>query len=271
MNELEDIFDNTQSLYSQDPILLKSCKNTRANSKLYLAENEVTCEKKVYKDKCSILISQKRSFEAAANYFGLKTAVLNFANSFNPGGGVLHGAKAQEECLCRCSTLYDSLTQNTMLENFYKKHCSDENELATDDVIYSPSVKVFKSDTESPKLLPKEKWFDVDVLTCAAPNLYISWDEKIEISDIDLFNLHEKRLRRILNIAVQNKEEVIILGAFGCGAFGNPPNIVASVAKKVLKDYEYAFKTVEFAIYCSPRESHNFEIFNKIINIRQVF
>ena len=40
-----------------------------------------------------------------------------------------------------------------------------------DDCIYTPGVKVFKSDTGYPQLLPKEKWYSVNVLTCAAPNL----------------------------------------------------------------------------------------------------
>lgn len=41
----------------------------------------------------------------------------------------------------------------------------------SDMLIDTPSVMVFKSDTDYPQLLPEEKWYSVNVLTCAAPNL----------------------------------------------------------------------------------------------------
>ena len=106
------------------------------------------------------------------------------------------------------------------------------------------------------------EWFDVDIITCAAPNIYVGWNEKLDISDEVLFKIHEKRLRKIIDVAVLNMADVIILGAFGCGAFGNPPLVVASAANKVLKDYRFAFKSIEFAIYCSKSKTDNFDAFN---------
>ena len=58
-----------------------------------------------------IVVSQKRTFDAASEYKGMKTAVHNFASATNPGGGVVRGANAQEECLCRCSGLYFNLNE----------------------------------------------------------------------------------------------------------------------------------------------------------------
>mgnify|MGYP002622031421 FL=1 len=67
-----------------------------------------------------------------------------------------------------------------------------------------------------------------------------------------LLRLHEQRGRKILAAAVQNGAEALILGAFGCGAFRNDPQIVARAYKNILPDYLHYFKTIEFAVWCRP-------------------
>ena len=110
------------------------------------------------------------------------------------------------------------------------------------------------------------------MLTCAAPNLREKpsnqmnagdGDVAVKISDKDLLALHEKRLRRILDVAVAAGDEVVILGAFGCGAFQNNPEVVARAAATVIKDYLRSFETIEFAIYCSASDTRNYEIFSR--------
>ena len=133
---------------------------------------------------------------------------------------------------------------------------------------------MFKTDTAEPKLMKEADWYDVDVITCAAPNLreqpsnsYNSGDgsKAVRMTDKDLLALHEKRLRRILDVAVIEKDETVILGAFGCGAFMNKPDVVALAAKNVIKDYLHAFKNIEFAVYCSPRDEQNYKIFERVL------
>ena len=85
----------------------------------------------------------------------------------------------------------------------------------------------------------------------------------VKLSSQEQMALHERRLRRILDIAVAAGEEVVILGAFGCGAFENDPQAVATAARNVLADYLHAFETIEFAIYCSPRDERNYGIFER--------
>lgn len=71
--------------------------------------------------------------------------------------------------------------------------------------------------------------FYADVLTCAAPCL----EPNIKtISYEDLRKIHISRARHILDVACKYKADVLILGVFGCGAFRNPPEIVAEVYKK---------------------------------------
>ena len=38
--------------------------------------------------------------------------------------------------------------------------------------------------------------------------------------------------------------------------------VVARAYKKLIEEFKYAFETIEFAIYCSPRDDSNFRIFS---------
>jgi uncharacterized protein (TIGR02452 family) len=82
-----------------------------------------------------------------------------------------------------------------------------------------------------------------------------------KISDDDLAVLLEKRLRRIVETAAIHQNEILILGAFGCGAFRNPPEIVAGAFHKVLEEYRKCFETIEFAVYHTASERNNYDAF----------
>lgn len=70
-------------------------------------------------------------------------------------------------------------------------------------------------------------------------------------------------LSRVLDIASSAKSDVIILGAFGCGAFANPPELVAKAMHAAIDEHKYDFETIELAIYCSSRDTLNYEVFAK--------
>ena len=169
-----------------------------------------------------------------------------------------------------------------MWAQFYTPHRIPHDPIHNDDIIYTPAITVFKTDTAQPKLMDEEDWYQVDVITCAAPNLrtkpsngYNTGDgeQAVLMKDKDLQVLHEKRLRRILDVAVLEGAQTVILGAFGCGAFRNSPEVVAQAAKNVVADYRKAFDTIEFAVYCSSRDEQNYvkmfwlNNFNLIIKI----
>lgn len=120
----------------------------------------------------------------------------------------------------------------------------------------------------------EDKWYSVNVLTCAAPNLRecpsngmnpSDGNTAVRISQKELQALHEKRMRKVLDIAWKNGNEVVILGAFGCGAFSNPPLAVAHAMKAVVQEYRMKFETIEFAVYCSPRDDSNFRVFQNVL------
>ena len=124
-------------------------------------------------------------------------------------------------------------------------------------------------------MLAEEDWYKVNVITCAAPNLRRipsnemnpdAGDKAAEISVNDLRKLHEQRIRRIFEVAAENENEVLIAGAFGCGAFMNPPEVVAEAFRSVVKELGNRFETVEFAIACGKKPSHNFLVFQKVFD-----
>lgn len=271
------IFQDTERLCKTNQRLADSVKKATSMQKLILETDSVPKPKlELYEEKAKIVVSKKRSYEAAAGYKGQKVAVHNFASASNPGGGVVRGASAQEECLCRCSGLYFSLNTKEMWDGFYTPHREAQDPIHNDDMIYTPGVTVFKTDTANPTLMPEKDWYDVDVITCAAPNLrsrpsnpYNSGDgqQAITVRDDELLALHEKRLRRILDVAVTEGATAIVLGAFGCGAFANKPGVVARAAKNVIAEYMHAFRNIEFAVYCSPRDDSNFRTFHSILSL----
>ncbi len=271
------VFKDTEKLCKTNPKLAESVKKATAAQKLILESDALAEQKKdLYEDVAKVVVSKKRTYEAAAGYRGQHVAVHNFASASNPGGGVVNGASAQEECLCRCSGLYFNLNTHVMWYGFYQPHRDAHDPIHNDDIIYTPNVTVFKSDTATPQLMAESDWYNVDVITCAAPNLrsqpsnrYNSGDgnRQTMMMDKDLLALHEKRLRRILEVALSEGCDTIILGAFGCGAFQNNPEVVALANRNVIKDYLHAFKNIEFAVYCSPRDERNFKIFERVLKV----
>lgn len=271
------VFRDTEIQCKKNSELSNAVKVSIAKQKLYLSNGLVIPtdkDKNKRKTRAKVVVSKKRSYEAASAYIGQKVCVHNFASATTPGGGVVKGSSAQEECLCRCSTLYFCLNTSDMWASFYTPHRMEQNPIHNDDCIYTPEVVVMKTDTESPIMLSRDKWYKVNVITCAAPNLReapsnrmnrADGSKAVKVSDKELLELHEKRLTRILDIALLEGNDVVILGAFGCGAFENNPEIVARAAKNVISNYFNAFETIEFAVYCTPRDEKNFKIFERVM------
>jgi uncharacterized protein (TIGR02452 family) len=163
-----------------------------------------------------------------------RPVVLNFANGLNPGGGFLVGARAQEETLCRSSALYQTLQGDRM----YEVHHAAGDPASSDWVIYSPDVPVFRDDTG--QLLP-QPW-PLSVLTCAAPYAPHVGKQRSNA-------LLEQRIQRVLAVARAQGHTEIILGAWGCGAFGNDPALTALSFRSALTGpFVDAFSQVVFAV-----------------------
>ena len=270
-NERIAVFKDTMSRIESDSRLQQAVLSSIASQVFYPEGQPIALPTPPYTEPAQVIVTKNRSFEAARPYAeqGLKVAVLNFASSTSPGGGVTRGASAQEECLCRVSTLYPCLNDKRMWDVFYTPHRRSGNPLHNDDIIFTPNVQVLKDDDYRPLMDP----FAVDVITCAAPNLreqpaspYNPGDgDAKRISKDELYQLHKQRARRILTVAAQNETDVLILGAFGCGAFQNDPQVVARAYNDVLAEFNHHFRTIEFAVYCRPHDDSNYRAFKEII------
>lgn len=259
------VFQDTLSMIAESTSLSKAVEKSIFQTKFYPKAEKLPTERRRGKQ-LKVSVTEHRSFQAAERMHSLypekRIAVLNFASATSPGGGVKSGSSAQEESLCRCSTLFPVLAQEALQEKYYFPNKRLGDNLYTDACIYTPGIKIFKSEESHPKRLPREKWIDADVITCAAPNL-----RKAEPLPADhLYGLHLRHGRRILDVALDNHAEVLILGAFGCGAFRNDPKVVANAYATLMEEYREAFDEVEFAIFHKGSEIANYDAFQKALS-----
>ena len=274
--EMLEVFRDTEEFCNTDENLKQSIHDSIKGTVFYGAKDYPPLPARRFK-KTVVTVAKRRTFDAAIamqrKYLELRIAVHNFASATNPGGGVKYGSRAQEEALCRCSTLYPVLNTDANWKNFYSVNRERRNPLHDDACIYTPEITVCKSDIDKPQRLPRDKWDLVDVITIAAPNLRErpnninnpGNDIPVNISDDELFALHESRLRHMFTVVAHHGADIFVTGAFGCGAFQNNPEIVAEAYKKILPEFDGYFKEIVFAIYCRPQETINFDTFKRIL------
>ena len=263
--ELRESFKDTCRKVKENPKLSQRTLQMQGGTMLYL-ENYKAMNPSVKSAFPDVTVREGTTFHTASLYAGRsdKVAALNFANAYTPGGSVEEGVMAQEECLCRSSNLYAALTIPYLLKNYYKWNARNTGEMGSDRVIYSPAVTVFKTDDELPEDLEERDWFQVDVISCAAP--YFNLNRKKPVSADKLRNVFFDRIRNILEVAAANDVDILILGAFGCGAFHNPPELVADVFRQLLMDMDYGtyFKKVIFAIKGREGDNLNLDAFRNV-------
>lgn len=256
-SELIAIFEDTQNRFRSNEALRAATNQLISSTKVY-AEGYVSNNRNLKNESGQVCVVQDTTFSCASKYIseGRTVAVLNFANPYEPGGGAKRGVRAQEECLCRCSNLYNSISDSKVADDYYKYNKDMKTYLFSDRAIYSPGVTVIKDDEYAELSKP----FRVDVITCAAP--YNVYGHDVEV----LKECYANRIRNILEIAMDNNVDVLVLGAFGCGVFRNPPLLMAECFKKALLNDKYAhhFDKVVFAIKKSSGFDRNFEAFQQV-------
>jgi uncharacterized protein (TIGR02452 family) len=168
---------------------------------------------------------------------GLDPVALNFASANHPGGGFLNGARAQEESLCRASALYACIVDRPV----YGRH---RDALYASWMIYSPGVPVFRDDDGA--LL--EKPWRCSFITAPAPNAKV-YLQREPGREADVYAAVAERIERVLALAARKEHRAVVLGAWGCGAFGGDAERVAELFHDALTGtFRGAFEAVTFAV-----------------------
>jgi uncharacterized protein (TIGR02452 family) len=191
-------------------------------------------------------VRNEPTLAAARRLIGLGHAdplCLNFASAKNPGGGFLGGAEAQEENLAKSSGLYPCIVQ---MNEMYEANRSLKSCIYLDDMIYSPKVPVFRGDDYE---LLDEPYLASMVTAPAVNRGAVARNEPERLGELEGAML--ARIEMLLALAVHHGHTALVLGAWGCGVFGNQPADMARwFAQHLLRNPKYrdAFEHVVFAV-----------------------
>ena len=156
-------------------------------------------------------------------------------------------------------SFYEEFLYNVLNEfdkTFYeenRENCHDS--LYTNRALYSPNVRFFKGDRNCL----------TDVLTCAAPN-YTSAYKYNCVSKEENTKALEDRVKFVLDIASKEKVDTLILGAWGCGVFGQDPSEVVKLFIAELFNHK-DIENIVFAVI--DKDSENYLAFKDVLENRQ--
>jgi uncharacterized protein (TIGR02452 family) len=187
------------------------------------------------------------SFEMAIDFINhkLNPLVLNMACDQGPGGGVAKGSRAQEEDLFRRS-------------NAHETHPRGWYPLKANEMIYSPEITICKDPDYN-----RIKEVKVSMLAVAAlrkPRLISN------MYTMEQYQIMSNKIDAMFKIAREKKHDSLVLGAFGCGAYDNPPLIVAEMFRLAIKKYGGYFKRIGFAVLVAkPKDKNNLTAFSALM------
>ncbi|OTA00589.1 hypothetical protein A9Z42_0008120 [Trichoderma parareesei] len=267
------------SIMQQLPDLNPS-SSERLDYKTLSALEASSCPKRTAKGHVTIRVIQEDSLNAAIQLASTRgpesgrVVVLSNANARTPGGPWLQGVMAQEEEMCYRSSLSMSLH-----EDLYPWTGTQG--------LYTPDVVVIRDDVKSGHglLYPATEAANlpvVSVISIAALTRFKRTTEHITLNNgaqsitakravyknnQDRDNM-KKKMRFSLRIAASKGHGLLVLGAFGCGSFGNPRDDVAECWLEVLREEEFAggwWEEVWFAVL-DPRGDGNFGVFRDVLD-----
>ncbi|KAA8909149.1 hypothetical protein FN846DRAFT_627364 [Sphaerosporella brunnea] len=217
--------------------------------------------------------------------------ILNMANAYRQGGGWLEGSMAQEEAICLRTTLAPTLkifyypipdvypipgaskAYLQRLERWGSNVQSNQTAL-----IFSPRVAITRrggknyeeydfdgNHANKDASVPKT----ISVISVAALDL-----RQIDPKNNNNYPLDSQReimrdkIRLMLRVSARRGIRRLVLGAFGCGVFRNPPAQVARLFLEVFAEEEFQggwWEDVVFAIKGGGQGDINLQAFRSIL------
>ncbi len=191
-----------------------------------------------------------------------RVLVLNLANSVHPGGGVRRGATAQEEDLCRKSSLLLSL-ESAEARPYYEYNMLLRTRLGSNGMILTPKVEIIKD--EEGHLLKNSTI--VSVLTCAAPMVVYGYER---LTHEEYRDMLYHRIECMLHCAAEWGYPYLVLGAFGCGVFGNDARLVSDLFCEAIQNFRHngcnaddTFRRIDFAVLDWSDNLYNYTQFSR--------
>lgn len=172
----------------------------------------------------------KRSAPTSEPQLRPNVALLNMASPLRPNRSFLGGANSQEEFLYARTSLYPSLC-----ESFYR--------LPEVGGIYTPDVLVFRDSTPKANDLMRRDWYFVDVLSTEEFRFpdscgYSEYRDPLCTYGISYCDndqeLMTRKMKAVMRIAEAKCAERLVIGVWGCNAYGNPVKEVAKIWRKVI-------------------------------------
>ncbi|MCD8089449.1 MAG: TIGR02452 family protein [Clostridiales bacterium] len=189
-----------------------------------------------------------------------KILALNLASATTPGGHTRKGASAQEEDLCRRTSLLLSL-ESENAKKYYIYNNARKTRMGSDGVMITPYVEVIKDSSSKTLAEP----FPVSVISCAAPMVRLGLEG---MSQSEYEKMLSKRIEGVLLTAASGNYRHLILGAFGCGVYGNDAALVSELFYRTILNFSYEDKTtgclfdsIDFAVLCRPDNDYNYRKF----------
>lgn len=178
-----------------------------------------------------------------------RVCLLNMASYKKSGGGVKNGARAQEECLYRCSNL--GVIPD---EHYYP--------LEDNSAVYTTNA-VFIKDFYYNDIIPIKS----DVITIAAYNQKKDLGLKYH-NNMSMEDAFYQKILFMFQLAGRHKVDILLLGAFGCGVFDNDPEFVAKVFRKVILDGNtFGVSQIIFPIINDHNSvGDNYNIFKEVLH-----
>lgn len=184
-------------------------------------------------------IEKSTTVQAILSYAGHgNITALNFANAMYAGGAYVLGGNAQEESLCRASMLYYTIRKQ---KDYYHRNRIHLLPNYTDTMIYSENVPIIRNDDG--ELLDKPVL--CSFITCPAVNRTFA---KFMFSQKKINHIMYTRIKKIITLALEKKTDILILGAFGGGMFGNKRETIFPMFEDIINKHVPDSVEVVFAV-----------------------